>query len=152
MWRYRRVSPKRRYEQRAEPMLIDAVGLTYARLERRESRRKKARQPEQPFGAAIDVGAGFEAAGHQSIERRDGLVAAAQLVVERKDADDETGTKPERRRRALGDDVERRPSENHLALEIGQPSRAAVRMLMERVVQLCSCNQVWQDDRRRVLR
>ena len=64
---------------------------------RREGRREKLRLPEEPLGAAIDLDACLEAVGHQPVEIGDRAVAAAQLVVERQNLDDEAGPEAEGR-------------------------------------------------------
>ena len=84
-------------QPRAEPVLVDAPGLGDPALEDLERRGQEPGQPQQPLGAAIDLRARLEARGHQPLERRDGLVAPPELVVEGQDLDDEPGTQAERR-------------------------------------------------------
>ena len=87
-----------RQEPAAEGMLVQTAARFDERFEPRERRGEKLRLPEQPLGAAVDLGARLQAVGHQPIEVGDRAIAPAQLVVEREDLDDETGAEPEGRR------------------------------------------------------
>ena len=130
-------------------MLVDTACLLDPILEDAERRPEEPREPEQTLGAAVDLGAPLEAAEHQPFERVGRPVPPPQLVVERQDFNDETRAELERRRGPACARVERRPPEDHLALELREPRRDASSPLVQSLVQLGARDDVGKHDGRR---
>src|SRR6188472_2748521 len=79
---------------------------------------EESRQSEEPLGSAIAVRAGLETASQEAIKRRDRSILPAQLVVERKDFEDQPGAQAKGRWRSPLSRVERRTTKDHLAIKV----------------------------------
>ena len=84
---------------------------------------EKARLPQHPLGAAIEIGVAREVLREELLEPRDALPLPPQLIVEAHDLGDEPRPEVKRRRRAGRRRLARRGAHHHLALERRQTPR-----------------------------
>ena len=78
-------------------MLVQTAARLHERLELAEGGDEKAGLPEEPLGAAIDLGTPLQTLDHQPLKVVHRAVTAAQLIVERQDLDDESWPQAEGR-------------------------------------------------------
>src|SRR5687767_7731495 len=76
-------------------MFVNRAGVGAGALEPPERGAEELGLPQQPFGAAVDLGARGQASRGETLEIVQRLLAAAQLVIEIQHLDDEAGTKAE---------------------------------------------------------
>ena len=113
-------------EDRAQPVLVDPVRFSAQPFEARVGGAEKLGLAEQPFGAAVDVGAGRQRRGREPGEIVEALLAPVQLVVELEHLDDQARAQAERRRRPFGARLAGRAPQQHFALGgVEQPGRVA---------------------------
>jgi hypothetical protein len=110
-------------QQRSKRMLIDPPRFRRAAFELGERGREKLRLAQQALRTLVDLGDWYQLPSHETMEVIDGAEVASQLVVERKNLDDETWTNPERRRSSRGLGRPRGEAKQDLALKPGEQRR-----------------------------
>ena len=136
-------------ESLAQRVLVDAPEPRDADLVSPVDGGEKARLPQHPLCATIEIGVAGEAVGEELLESRDALPLPAQLVVEPHDLGDQPRPQVKRRRGARGDRLAGRGVNHHLALEGGQPARRRRQAGAQPIVELLTRDDIGQDNRLR---
>ena len=140
-----RTGGRRLDEHASECVFVDPCALLAATLETAEGADEKARLPEQPLGAAVVGGAGFQGAEREALERVDRFSISPEGVVQAQNLRDESRAQVEW---GLGPFVSggaTRGAQQHFALGGRQHSGVRRQALGEARVQLVPRHQVWQE-------
>ena len=133
-------------------MLVHRAGFAAQLFEAAEGGAQELGLTEQPFGAAVDLGARRQPSGGEAIEVVQRLLAPPQLVVEVQHLDDESGTEPERWFGAGRGGVAGGAAKQDLAFGLRQQRRRERQRGVQAAIEVGAGDQVRQQQRPAVLR